>query len=120
MQAKATVPVASLACSSQGTVPQTPDFQLAAAHAQPLTIFPIAFQPTPLSACAAGACKNLVVTWRRCCNLHFAVLRWRRGGQEPGEHLLAIYDVMMSKPLWQQHNGSNFAFFQARVRHACT
>lgn len=40
--------------------------------------------------------------------------------QEPGEHLLAIYDVMMSKPLWQQHNGSNFAFFQARAPHACT
>ena len=32
--------------------------------------------------------------------------------QKPGEDLLAIYDVMMSKPLWQQRNGSDFAFFQ--------
>ena len=27
-------------------------------------------------------------------------------------NLLAIYDVMMSKPLWQRRNGSDFAFFQ--------
>lgn len=32
--------------------------------------------------------------------------------QKPGEDLLAIYGVMMSKPLWQQRNGSDFAFFQ--------
>ncbi|KAK9834881.1 hypothetical protein WJX81_006129 [Elliptochloris bilobata] len=38
--------------------------------------------------------------------------------QEPGENLLAIYEVMMSKPLWQQRNGSDFAFFQAHTGFA--
>ena len=37
------------------------------------------------------------------------------GAQEPGEHLLALYDVMMSQPLWQRRNGSDFAFFQVRA-----
>jgi len=37
------------------------------------------------------------------------------GAQEPGEHLLALYDVMMNQPLWQRRNGSDFAFFQVRA-----
>lgn len=63
MQGEATVPLASLACASQVIVPQSPiPTAVAAAHAQPPTSFPIAFQLTPLSACATGRLWSLVVT----------------------------------------------------------
>ena len=83
------------------------------------------------ACCSRGAACTEVTIYRRhealrrqmayagvsmpACGLRQAVCA---SAQDPGEHLTAIYDVMMSKPLWQRRNGSDFAFFQVRAEPA--